>query len=81
MFYKIVKGLSCFYEIYIYVWKDFLGFQILVLKLPYSSKRLPSKPLWEKVWYSRKGSALEAEHLGTINTSLLGGTTLGNSLK
>lgn len=32
-------------------------------------------------WHSRKDSVLEAEHLGTINSSLLDGTTLGKSVK
>lgn len=79
IFYRIVKGLSCLSEIYFYLWKYFLG-----------SKAQPWKPLTSLrdsqvshcgKKYSRKGSALEVKHLGTINSSLLDGITLGNSLK
>lgn len=51
------------------------------MRTPYSSKRLPNKPLWGELWSSRKDGAREAERLTTINSSLLGGTTLGKSVK
>ena len=43
-----------FFEIYFLSIKELSRFQSLALRTPYSSERLPSKPLWEGVWYSRK---------------------------
>ena len=49
-----LRFIYLFFEIYFLSLKELSRFQSLALRTPYSSERLPGKPLWEGVWYSRK---------------------------